>query len=72
MNTRAPAPAGAIMLRTNIIDGKAVPAADGRTLDCLCPSDGMPFAAIPRSGRRRSTPPWPLPVRLSRQVPGAG
>jgi aldehyde dehydrogenase (NAD+) len=50
MNSRAAAPAGVVMLRTNIIDGKAVGAADGRMLECLCPSDGLPFAAIPRSG----------------------
>ncbi|WP_246736149.1 aldehyde dehydrogenase family protein [Enterovirga aerilata] len=34
----------------NLIGGERRPAADGRTLDVLCPSDGLPFAAIARSG----------------------
>jgi aldehyde dehydrogenase (NAD+) len=50
MNSR-PAAALATLLRANIIGGKAVPSADGRTLDCICPSDGLPFAAIQRSGK---------------------
>jgi len=39
-----------LALRRNVIDGGARAAADGRTLDCVCPSDGLAFAAIPRSG----------------------
>jgi hypothetical protein len=35
----------------NIVDGRRVPAADGRTLDAICPSDGAVFATMPRSGR---------------------
>ncbi len=34
----------------NLIGGERRPAADGRVLDVLCPSDGQAFAAIPRSG----------------------
>lgn len=40
----------ALALHANIVDGRRVQAVDGRTLDCLCPSDGRPFAALPRSG----------------------
>jgi aldehyde dehydrogenase (NAD+) len=32
----------------NLIDGAQRPAADGRTLDMVCPSDGRPFATIAR------------------------
>jgi len=39
-----------LALHRNLIDGGWREAADGRTLDCLCPSDGLPFAAIARSG----------------------
>jgi aldehyde dehydrogenase (NAD+) len=49
MNKPAAMSAG-VTLRRNIINGAMVEAADGRVLDCLCPSDGLPFAAIPRSG----------------------
>ena len=34
----------------NVIGGQRTGAADQRTLDVLCPSDGLPFAAIARSG----------------------
>ncbi|MGL4241427.1 MAG: aldehyde dehydrogenase family protein, partial [Beijerinckiaceae bacterium] len=51
MNSRPAASTTSVRLRMNIIDGKSSPAADGRTLDCICPSDGLPFAAIPRSGQ---------------------
>ena len=34
----------------NLIGGERRGAADGRTIDVLCPSDGQPFAAIARSG----------------------
>jgi aldehyde dehydrogenase (NAD+) len=50
MNLRAAAPEGGLAVRPNIIAGKTVAAADGRTLDCICPSDGLAFAAIQRSG----------------------
>jgi aldehyde dehydrogenase (NAD+) len=50
MNTRT-AVASGLKLHRNIIDGKAREAAEGGALDCLCPSDGLPFAAIPRSGQ---------------------
>lgn len=33
----------------NIVDGKHGPAADGRLLDVVCPSDGKVFATMPRS-----------------------
>lgn len=36
----------------NLIGDRTGPAADGRTLDVVCPSDGMAFATIPRSGAR--------------------
>jgi aldehyde dehydrogenase (NAD+) len=36
--------------RENLIGGAHAPAADGRTLDVLCPSDGIVFAHIARSG----------------------
>lgn len=42
--------AAARPLHLNLIGGRRVPAADGRALDVLCPSDGQPFAAIARSG----------------------
>ncbi|MCT4655960.1 MAG: aldehyde dehydrogenase family protein [Cohaesibacter sp.] len=35
---------------TNLIDGKFEPAASGRTLEMLCPSDGRPFCTIACSG----------------------
>jgi aldehyde dehydrogenase (NAD+) len=50
MNTNAPAQQG-LRLYRNIVDGKAVEALDGRTLDAVCPSDGQPFAVMPRSGK---------------------
>jgi aldehyde dehydrogenase (NAD+) len=34
----------------NLIGGRRLGAADERTLDVICPSDGLPFAAIARSG----------------------
>ncbi|MCW5621773.1 MAG: aldehyde dehydrogenase family protein [Burkholderiales bacterium] len=34
----------------NLIDGSWMPAGDGRTLDMLSPSDGIPFARIARGG----------------------
>jgi aldehyde dehydrogenase (NAD+) len=37
-------------LHLNIVGGERRGAEDGRTLEVLCPSDGRPFAAIPRSG----------------------
>ncbi|MEJ8571138.1 aldehyde dehydrogenase family protein [Microbaculum marinum] len=40
----------ALETHRNIIAGRSVAAADGRTLDVLCPSDGAVFAAIARSG----------------------
>src|ERR671913_729597 len=42
--------AAATPLYLNLVGGKRVPAADDRTIDVVCPSDGLPFAAIPRSG----------------------
>ena len=50
MNARDERPAGAKPLHLNLIGGRRVPAADDRTIDVLCPSDGKPFAAIARSG----------------------
>lgn len=37
-------------LYSNIVAGADAPAADGRTLDVVCPSDGQVFARIARSG----------------------
>lgn len=34
----------------NVVGGEISPAADRRTLAVICPSDGEPFATIPRSG----------------------
>ena len=34
----------------NVIGGDTIPAADGAALEIACPSDGMVFATIPRSG----------------------
>jgi aldehyde dehydrogenase (NAD+) len=39
-----------LALHENVVGGGFVPAADGRTLESLCPSDGRPFARLPRSG----------------------
>jgi aldehyde dehydrogenase (NAD+) len=50
MNHQAREPGAALAVRPNIVEGKAVPAAEGRTIDVLCPSDGLPIAAIQRSG----------------------
>jgi aldehyde dehydrogenase (NAD+) len=49
MNSKPDTAAG-IRLYRNLIDGKFCDAADQKTVDCLCPSDGQIFAAIPRSG----------------------
>jgi aldehyde dehydrogenase (NAD+) len=37
-------------LHLNLIGGRRLPAQDDRTIDVVCPSDGLPFAAIARSG----------------------
>jgi aldehyde dehydrogenase (NAD+) len=37
-------------LHLNLIGGERRPATDWRVLPMVCPSDGLPFAAIPRSG----------------------
>ncbi len=37
-------------LHLNLIGGRRTAARDDRTLDVICPSDGLPFAAIARSG----------------------
>ena len=50
MNARDERPADAKPLHLNVIGGRRVPAADDRTIDVVCPSDGKPFAAIARSG----------------------
>ena len=42
--------AAATPLYLNLVGGKRVPAADDRTIDVVCPSDGTLFAAIARSG----------------------
>ncbi len=44
------APAAGLALHRNIIGAERREAADGRTIDSLCPSDGLPFAAMARSG----------------------
>ncbi len=50
MNTVAKVAGTDLKLHMNIIAGQQVEALDGRTLDCICPSDGLIHAAIPRSG----------------------
>jgi aldehyde dehydrogenase (NAD+) len=40
----------ALHVYRNIVGGRAVDALDGRTLEVTCPSDGLAFALIPRSG----------------------
>lgn len=37
-------------LHLNLIGGRRLPALDNRTIDVVCPSDGLVFAAIARSG----------------------
>jgi len=49
MNITSKAAETTLRFYANIVDGKPVPAADGRTLDALCPSDGKPFAVMARS-----------------------
>lgn len=34
----------------NLVDGRPCPAADARTIEVVDPSDGQPFATLPRSG----------------------
>jgi aldehyde dehydrogenase (NAD+) len=50
MNTRTDIDTPSAPLRLNVIGGKLCGAEDGRSIDVLCPSDGLPFAAIARSG----------------------
>lgn len=50
MNRRSTTPQTALRLHHAIINGKPLTSLDGRALDCLCPSDGLAFAAIPRCG----------------------
>ena len=50
MNRPSPAPAG-LALYANLIGGRSQPAADGRTIEAICPSDGLAFALMPRSGK---------------------
>lgn len=49
MNTATRPTGTALRFHANIVDGRQVPAADGRTLEALCPSDGQPFAVMARS-----------------------
>src|SRR3954469_5262192 len=56
MNARDERPAGAKPLHLNVIGGRRVPAADDRTIEVICPSDGKPFAAIARSGATDGAP----------------
>jgi acyl-CoA reductase-like NAD-dependent aldehyde dehydrogenase len=50
MNIRTDTRTEVAPVRLNVIGGRLCGAADGRTLDVLCPSDGLAFAAIARSG----------------------
>jgi len=50
MNVQAPQPPAALKIFSNLIGGKSLPAADGRVIDVVCPSDGLAFATLPRSG----------------------
>ena len=49
MNVQAPHPPAALSVFSNLIGGKCLPAADGRVIDVVCPSDGLAFATLPRS-----------------------
>lgn len=49
MNKPTDPPKAAIKAELNLVDGRDVTAQGGRTLDVLCPSDGLRFAAIQRS-----------------------
>jgi aldehyde dehydrogenase (NAD+) len=51
-----------------IIDGKALEAMDGRTLDVRCPSDGLAFATLPRCGEEEIS----LAVAAARRAFEAG
>ena len=51
MNIRSTEIAGAAgPFHATFVGGADVEAVDGRTLDVVCPSDGLPFARIARSG----------------------
>ena len=51
MNIRSMETAGAALpLYANLVGGVSLGAADGRFLDVVCPSDGLAFARIARSG----------------------
>ena len=49
-HTGAGALRDSLQVFTNIVGGRQVESLDGRTLEVTCPSDGLPFALIPRSG----------------------
>jgi aldehyde dehydrogenase (NAD+) len=73
MNAPDPRPAPSRTLHLNIVGGQRLSAIDDRTIDVVCPSDGLAFAAIPRSGAAEvdaavegSRPPPPS------RAPGAG
>jgi aldehyde dehydrogenase (NAD+) len=50
MNAQDSGLSTALQLHLNLIDGRQVASQSGQTLDVACPSDGLPFAAIQRSG----------------------
>ncbi len=50
MNKPSP-PHQGLKLHRGIVNGRPLDVADGRVLDCICPSDGLPFAAIGRGGQ---------------------
>ena len=50
MNAQDSGRSTALQLHLNLIDGRQVASQGGQTLDVACPSDGLPFAAIQRSG----------------------
>jgi len=50
MNVQVTQPPAALRAYSNLIGGKSLAAADGRTIDVVCPSDGRAFATLARSG----------------------
>lgn len=51
MNARDGAGRAALQLHLNLVDGRHVACLSGQVVDVVCPSDGLPFAAIQRSAK---------------------
>ena len=50
MNTHLSTAEGGVAAAMQLIGGASVEARAGRRIEVVCPSDGLPFASIPRSG----------------------